>query len=107
MANIRELCAQLGFNSIAQLGIYPKKYDELKYDATPLLEKSQEFVKAHVARHGYPDLSEAAVLRNLYMDSVPISHKFLNHNRFAEKYWPTGTVERPFRGPKWGKDTDL
>ena len=107
MANIRELCAQLGFNSITHLGIYPKNDGEFIYDASPLLEASQNFVKEHVAKHGYPDLSKAAVHRNLFVDFVPIAHDFLKHNRFAQQYWPVGSVERPFRGPKWKKDTDL
>lgn len=107
MANIRELCAHLGFDAIAQLGIHPKTNNEFKYDATPLLEVCQDFIKQHVAEHEYPDLSEAAVHRNLYTDFVPIAHELLRHNHLAQKYWPEGTAARPFRGPKWPKDADL
>lgn len=107
MANIREICAQLGFDSITQFGVHPKHAGDIKYDATPLLEESQEFVRGYVAQHGYPDLTEAAVQRNLYTDFVPIAHVFLNHNKFAQKHWPRGSTLNPWRGPKWPKDTDL
>ncbi len=107
MANIRELCAQLGFDSIHQFGIHPKHAGDIKYDATLLLVASREFVRKHVAKHGYPDLAEAAVHRNLYTDFVPIAHDFLSHNGFAQKHWPAGSALKPWHGPRWPKDTDL